>query len=120
VLEGTFGVLVSEDLVYVPDLMAVPAAALDGDVEGALPADVRLAVEVLAPGDVEDHDVEFTREQCARAGIPHYWIVDPQERMVRVLTLTDGAYADTTVVGPNEMLRIKEPFRVEFYPRELF
>jgi Uma2 family endonuclease len=37
------------------------------------------------------------RREYAEAGIPEYWIVDPGERTIAVLHLTDGEYA---VDGP--------------------
>ena len=34
------------------------------------------------------------REDYASAGIAEYWIVDPQERKITVLTLTDTEYRE--------------------------
>ena len=60
-----------------------------------------LVMEVVSdlPKD-RDRDLVTKRADYARAGVPEYWIVDPQDRMIRVLTLgehvydTAGEYAD--------------------------
>jgi Uma2 family endonuclease len=45
-------------------------------------------------------DYEEKRQDYARAGIPEYWIVDPQERRVLVLRLEGAAYAVHGEHGP--------------------
>ncbi len=50
-----------------------------------------LVVEVVSPGN-RRHDLDTKRREYAEAGINEYWLVDPQEREVLVLTLRDGAY----------------------------
>jgi Uma2 family endonuclease len=50
-----------------------------------------LVVEVVSPGS-ETHDRHRKIDAYARAGVPEYWIVDPDSRTVEVLTLEDGEY----------------------------
>ena len=52
-----------------------------------------LAMEVVS-GDPDDRkrDLEEKRDEYARARIPEYWIVDPQERRTTVLTLDGITY----------------------------
>jgi Uma2 family endonuclease len=50
-----------------------------------------LVVEVVSEDD-EARDTVTKREEYARAGIAHYWIVDPQRRTVSTLILRDAAY----------------------------
>ncbi len=61
-----------------PDLVVVDADALDRvEVEGGLirASEVRVVIEIVSP---ESHrrDNVLKREEYARAGIPHYWLVD--------------------------------------------
>jgi len=51
-----------------------------------------LAIEIVSP-EVEnrDRDLLLKRSEYAAAGIPEYWIVDPESQTVTVLTLPDGA-----------------------------
>ncbi len=52
-----------------------------------------LAMEVVS-GDAEarKRDLEEKRAEYAQARIPEYWIVDPQERTITVLTLDGTSY----------------------------
>lgn len=45
-----------------------------------------LVMEVVS--DDRRHDLEIKRAEYAKAGIAEYWIIDPRERRVTVLTLT--------------------------------
>lgn len=50
-----------------------------------------LVVEVVSP-DNPARDIVVKRADYAAAGIPEYWIVDPQHETVTVLTLRDDQY----------------------------
>ena len=49
-----------------------------------------LAIEVVSEDD-RDRDYVQKREEYAAAGIPEYWIVDPAEKRITLLTLTGRA-----------------------------
>jgi Uma2 family endonuclease len=49
-----------------------------------------LVMEVLSSN--REHDLVTKRKEYAAAGIPEYWIVDPQLRTITVLTLRQGHY----------------------------
>ena len=51
-----------------------------------------LVMEVVSP-DNPEHDYERKRREYAEAGIPEYWIVDPQREVITVLTLVGARYA---------------------------
>ncbi len=50
-----------------------------------------LVVEVVSRQN-RQHDWETKRREYAQAGIPEYWIVDPEERKIVVFTLKDDRY----------------------------
>jgi Uma2 family endonuclease len=53
-----------------------------------------LAIEIVSPTG-EIHDKQVKRTEYAQAGIPEYWIVDPEEQSVTRLNLNaEGTYAD--------------------------
>ena len=58
------------------------------------------AVEVVSDDD-PNRDWKTKRAEYAQAGIPEYWIVDPRDRTVTVLTLPEGAseYAEVGRYG---------------------
>lgn len=52
-----------------------------------------LIVEILSKR--RNYDIEYKRELYARWGLATYWIVDPANHEVRVLTSVDGDLAET-------------------------
>ena len=55
-----------------------------------------IVVEVVSP-DNPSRDWIDKRADYAEAGIPEYWIADPQQGTITVLTLADGAYVERSV-----------------------
>jgi len=81
-----------------------------GDYAVAVPvAAVALVVEVTSPGN-RSNDTVTKLERYARAGIGHYWIVDPDRITVYRLDPADGAYREMTA---GRRVRVTEPFPVE-------
>lgn len=78
-----------------PDLLLVRDArdARSGD-RFWTGADV--VVEVVSP-DRPERDLVHKRDDYAEAGIPEYWIVDPEMETVTVLKLEDGGYVESGV-----------------------
>jgi Uma2 family endonuclease len=60
-----------------------------------------LVMEVVSP-DPKDRkrDWETKPKEYARAGISEYWIIDPQQKVIRVLTLQGKAYKVHDDFGP--------------------
>ena len=53
--------------------------------------DVDLVMEVVSP-DNPNRDYQLKRTEYAHAGIPEYWIVDPQRELITVLELQGEEY----------------------------
>jgi Uma2 family endonuclease len=52
-----------------------------------------LVVEIVSEGKANrERDLEIKPADYAAAGVAEYWIVDPQEQEIQVLTLVDGSY----------------------------
>ncbi|MBI3945454.1 MAG: Uma2 family endonuclease [Armatimonadetes bacterium] len=75
-----------------PDLVFLAAAHRDKD-RAKYWAGADLVVEVVS-NDNRAHDLETKREEYARAGIPEYWIVDPLNGEITVLTLAGDTYRE--------------------------
>ena len=68
------------------------------------PAGADLVVEVVSEGkDNRDRDYVEKRQEYAAAGIAEYWIVDPQERKITVLTLDGNEYQEHGVFVAGDM-----------------
>ena len=72
-----------------------------------------LVIEVVSPGEPGDSNydrdyIEKRAEYAARE-IGEYWIIDPDRRLVLVLTLKDGVYQERRFVGNDEILSLTFP-----------
>jgi Uma2 family endonuclease len=60
-----------------------------------------LVMEVVSEGDENrERDLVTKRQEYAAAGIAEYWIVDPQEQRITVLTLDGSVYRVHGEFGP--------------------
>ncbi|MGB8698684.1 MAG: Uma2 family endonuclease [Thermosynechococcaceae cyanobacterium] len=63
-----------------------------------------LVVEVVSPGQTNrDRDYEDKRFQYEARGIAEYWLLDPCQQIVTVLTLVQGAYKAARFQGRNRI-----------------
>ncbi len=91
------GTIREPDLLYIAPENA-PAPEVD------YPSRLDLALEIVSPGpDARQRDYIDKRIDYARAGIPEYWIVDPQENQVTVLVLEDSSYVEHGVFGTGDI-----------------
>lgn len=63
-----------------------------------------VVIEVISP-DNRQLDVETKRREYAQAGIPEYWIVDPQKKQIIVLALQDARYVEAGVYEAGAVAR---------------
>jgi Uma2 family endonuclease len=86
------GKLREPDIVY---LRPERLQNLHGQPDGA-----DLVMEVVSEGEENRRrDLETKRQEYAQAGIPEYWIADPEEQRITVLTLDGAAYREHGVFG---------------------
>ena len=91
--------------VRLPDLMVLSEAlvAMLGNRRGTITREMPppvLVVEVVSPGKAnEERDYRYKRSEYAARGISEYWIVDPQQAKVTVLTLVAGLYEAEEYMG---------------------
>jgi Uma2 family endonuclease len=60
-----------------------------------------LVIEIVSESNPE-HDWETKRLEYAQAGIPEYWIVDPQRGRIAVLTLAGTGYVEHGTFVPGQ------------------
>jgi Uma2 family endonuclease len=58
--------------------------------------------EVISPG-TRDTDEQVKLEEYARAGIPEYWLIDPENATIRIYTLEGKAYTLAKTVSKGEL-----------------
>ena len=77
-----------------------------------------LVVEVQSPS-TRAVDLALKRQVLQEAGVPSYWLVEPDEPALTVLELVDGVYEQVALVRGAELFEAKQPFRVQVVPEQL-
>jgi len=95
----------------IPDLMVLTedlAAALSGSKRSVVMPDMplpALVVEIVSPGTTnEARDYRYKRSKYAARSIVEYWIVDPQQAQITVLTLVAGLYEEAVFKGNDRLI----------------
>ena len=92
--------------VRIPDLLVLGEECCDalettnrGTITHEMPPPL-IAVEVVSPGtENEVRDYRFKRSEYAARGIAEYWIVDPVQNKITVLSLVEGFYEESIYTG---------------------
>jgi len=78
-----------------------------------------LVVEVLSPDSVE-RDLFIKRAEYGRAGLRHYWVVDPETPAIIVFRAVGaGPLTEHARATADQFLAIDEPFSIARSPSEL-
>lgn len=105
-----------------PDLLYYsPADAKTGTdpVTNRITGRPTLVVEVLSEDD-ERRDLVVKRREYAQAGIPHYWILDPQRRTILALRLTGKRYQEAGQFTRQDVLTSELFLGLEIPVEEVF
>jgi Uma2 family endonuclease len=115
------GVAVDRDprrtTMLVPDLTLLYRAAMTRQDRALRPEEVVAVVEVLSL-DSAGHDQVTKRHLYAQAGIRHYWIADPSQRVLTVLRHNGTGYDEVAAVKPGTAWSTEEPFLVTLDPAD--
>ena len=113
-ISAPYDVVLGPHLVQ-PDIVVAPRATFTSR---DLPEPPLLVIEILSPSTTH-LDRGRKREIYAEAGIPHYWIVDPDGPAIITFELTDGAYTETAHATGGQTLSIERPIAVRLTPADL-
>ena len=96
-LQG-IGIRTSISRSRIPDLCVINKdQIINRDISAILESAI-IAVEIVSP-ESRTRDYRFKRSEYSVVGIPEYWIVDPTEQKVTVLTLEEGFYEQVEFRG---------------------
>lgn len=98
-----FDVELTPDTVFQPDVLVVLNAGLAKVTEDGVIGAPDLVIEVASPS-TGPYDRLTRYPEYARAGVPEYWIVKPEQRTVEVLALEGGEYYSLGVFRGQEIL----------------
>lgn len=114
VLTAPFDVVLGPNVVE-PDVLV---ARCSDFTERDLPVAPVLVVEVLSPSTTRI-DGGRKRDLYAESGVAHYWMIDPDEPAVTILTLVDGGYVEAARATADAQVTINKPVALRFTPAEL-
>jgi Uma2 family endonuclease len=83
-----------------------------------LPLVPHLVVEVLSPS-TRRVDLLLKRSRYEAAGIPSYWMVDPEKPSLTVLELVEDRYVETARVVDTQAVEVDRPYSLTVVPRAL-
>jgi len=112
---GPFTLRLSRHTEVIPDVAVVRVGP---DPLPRYPRDVRLVVEVLSVS-TRRRDLSLKKQVYADAGIPSYWVLDPDEPSMSVYELADGDYTLRATVRGHEPFDATSPFAVRLVPSSL-
>lgn len=98
-----------------PDVTVVRRADATGRRLAGTPL---LVVEVQSPS-TRTIDLTLKRRVLEEAGVPSYWLVEPDDLVVTVLELEDGVYVERARIAPGDVFEAQQPFPVRIAPAEL-
>ena len=73
-----------------------------------------VVIEIVSPGELQRDSPEATfyerdciakRSQYQDVGIPEYWIIDPQAKIVIILELLGTSYTEVNTFKDNDVIR---------------
>lgn len=91
IFSAPLDVILTDHDVVEPDLLYLTAEQVARGPNRAVDEPPTLAIEVLSPSTAE-RDRTAKRVLYERAGVPHYWLVDPLDRRFEAYELRDGRY----------------------------
>ena len=101
---GPIAVILGDHSAVQPDIVYISRERVAIITERAIDGAPDLMVEVLSPHTATcDRTVKLRR--YARAGIPHYWIYDPDRRTLEAYRLGVAGYELTGTYGPGTVFR---------------
>jgi Uma2 family endonuclease len=114
-LPGPIDVIFEPGTVLVPDVVVVPMQEPPGPNITRPPL---LVVEVASPSTRRtDRTLKLATYEAA--GVPSYWLVDPDGPTLTVVELGEGGYGDLVTVTGDQGWTAARPFPVEVVPDRL-
>ena len=104
VLGAPLDVILSEHTVLQPDLLYIPGSASDVLDHPYIDEPPELVVEILSPSTAQKDRVRKS-EIYRKAGVTHYWIVDPDAKTIEAFALRDGYYALLAAASDRELFQ---------------
>ena len=111
--------ILSDITVVQPDLLYLDPGRLNLVSDRGIEGPPTLVVEILSPTTTAI-DRSTKRQLYAKYGVPHYWIVDPEARVVEAYVLSEGVYQLSARVAGSEPVSLPPFPDLAFVPASLW
>jgi Uma2 family endonuclease len=115
VLPAPLDITFSRTRLLQPDIVVFHVDQLAGHKVLGVPL---LAVEVLS-ASTRATDTTLKRRVFEQAGVPSYWLLDPEVPSLTALELVDGRYHEAAMSRDDERFDVRRPFPITVVPAEL-
>ncbi len=115
VLAAPLDYRIGDHTLVIPDLIVARTSAFS---EERLERTPMLIVEIRSPSTAR-YDAGTKRLVYEAAGVPWYWMGDPDEPSLTVLELVDGSYVERAHVAGADAYDAREPIAVRVVPAAL-
>ena len=115
-IQEAMNVRLASGRIIIPDVVVHTRVGTDDTFIPA--ADVLMIIEIVSPS-TKLVDRWLKPHMAAEAGIPYFWLVEPEGPTVTVHELDNGSYREVATASGENRLTVTEPFPVEFRPAEL-
>jgi len=92
VLYAPIDVILADTSIVQPDVVFLDSSRRSAISRRGIEGPPTLAVEIISPSTT-GIDRTTKRQLYARYGVPYFWLVDPEARMIEALVLEAGTYA---------------------------
>jgi Uma2 family endonuclease len=104
VYDAPFDVVFSEEDVVQPDILFVSKPRFSIITEEEIRGAPDLVVEIFSPATAE-RDRTYKKTLYARHEVKEYWIVDPEEKTIKVMTLGKAGFESFGTYGKRDILK---------------
>ena len=104
VYDAPFDVVFSEEDVVQPDILFVSKERFSIITEEEIRGAPDLVVEIFSPATAE-RDRTYKKTLYARHGVKEYWIVDPEEKTIKVMALGKAGFESSGSYGKRDSLK---------------
>jgi Uma2 family endonuclease len=112
------GVRLSDRNFQVPDIVVANTLAISANSTALDAQMVALVVEIVSPSSKYKDRVEKP-QMYAQGGIPYFWRVEIQERLIVAYRTVSGAQEEMASAQESELLEVTEPFPIRLSPADI-
>lgn len=104
ILDAPCDVLLSNTDIVVPDLIYISNENKNIITRANIQGAPDLIIEILSPSN-RIYDLELKRDLYEKYGVKEYWIIDPDEEMVEVYSLSGHRYPASLVYKKDQIIK---------------